>query len=245
MNPMLLTLALISFFVSSLTAEDVIESKLDNARLEYGQELERQREGLLESLQKREDSARSSGKVQIVEQVKKEREAFESNDILPTVVPTETYKRGIKLAKTKLKTAIETAVREHLQAKNDAAAKALNVELEELKKETAPPPKNKDKEVAPLVVAEWIHRPLAPGKGPNEIRLYSNGRIDNPNGRNTWRLQGRILTLRWQDPEAPGGAWVDICQLSQDGQTFKGKNQKGTDILGKRIVRAPEPKKAN
>ena len=144
-------------------------------------------------------------------------------------------------------TALETAVREYLQAKKDTDAATLNSELEELKSETTAPPSTKEKntEKAPFIVAEWIHRPDAPGKGPNEIKLYSNGRIDNPNGRNTWSLQGRFLTLRWQAPEAPGGAWVDICKLSQDRQTFTGNNQKGTVIYGRLIVRQPEAKKPN
>ncbi len=240
-------LVLFALFTSRLTVDDPIEDKLDNSRLEYSQELERQRTLLMESLQKKEDAARSSGKVQLVEQIKKECEAFELNDALPSVVPTESYKRGVKAAKAKLKTALETAVREYLQAKKDTEAATLNVELEEVKRETAAPASTKDKnaEKAPVVVAEWIHRPDAPGKGPNEIQLYSNGRIDDPNGRNTWSLQGRILTLRWQAPDAPGGAWVDVCLLSQDRQTFKGKNQKGTDIYGRLIVRQQEMKKSN
>ena len=244
MNPIPILFAL---FISFLTQDDPIEDKLDDSRLEYSQELERQRDGLLESLTKKEDAARSTGKVQLVEQIKKERESFELNDTLPTVVPTDIYKRGVKSAKTKLKTALDIAVREYLQAKMDTEAATLNAELEELKSETAalPSAKEKNAEKAPFVVAEWIHRPNAPGKGPNEIKLYSNGRIDNPNGRNTWSLQGRILTLRWQAPEAPGGAWVDICKLSQDRQTFTGKNQKGTDIFGRLIVRPPEAKKTN
>ena len=67
MNPIPILFAL---FISFLTQDDPIEDKLDDSRLEYSQELERQRDGLLESLTKKEDAARSTGKVQLVEQIK-------------------------------------------------------------------------------------------------------------------------------------------------------------------------------
>ncbi len=114
MNQLLILLPVLTSF---LVWNDPVEEKLEQARLEYGRELERQRTVLLDLLQKKEDTARSAGKVQLVEQIKKDREAFEKDEVLPTSVSVEPYKRGVKAAKAKLKTALESAVREYLQAR--------------------------------------------------------------------------------------------------------------------------------
>ena len=54
----------------------------------------------------------------------------------------------------------------------------------------------------PVVVATWEHQ--VAGKSAT-IKLYSNGRINDPAGKNTWAQKGNTLTLRWPNPKAPGG----------------------------------------
>jgi hypothetical protein len=65
--------------------------------------------------------------------------------------------------------------------------------------------------------------------------FYSNGRINSPNGPDTWVLCGNSLTLRWPTSSAPGGAWVDQCILSQAGTAYTCKNQINDKINGKVI----------
>ena len=90
------------------------------------------------------------------------------------------------------------------------------------------------------VVARWKHL------GTNIITLYSNGKINNPSGVHTWSRVGNTLTLRWKDPKAPGGYWIDTCTISRDGQTFKGRNQLRRPITGTlvkdRVVAKPVEK---
>jgi len=66
---------------------------------------------------------------------------------------------------------------------------------------------------------------------PMRVQFFSNGRINNPNGGATWSIApGGNLTLRWPDPRAPGGVWVDECILAPDGSYYVGRNQQHTDI---------------
>ena len=72
--------------------------------------------------------------------------------------------------------------------------------------------------------------------GPSaEITLYSNGSINAPDGPDTWSLKGTTLVIRWQNPEAPGGAWVDTCEVSPHAGSYSGTNQLGTRISGTRV----------
>ena len=90
----------------------------------------------------------------------------------------------------------------------------------------------------PVVVATWEHQ--VAGKSAT-IKLYSNGRINDPAGKNTWAQKGNTLTLRWPNPKAPGGAWVDTCKISADGKTFAGHNQNGTASAGRLVSKASTP----
>ena len=60
----------------------------------------------------------------------------------------------------------------------------------------------------PIVVATWEHRVTNKDGtvAKATIKLYSNGRINEPEGKNTWSQKGDTLTLRWPNPKAPGGA---------------------------------------
>jgi hypothetical protein len=85
----------------------------------------------------------------------------------------------------------------------------------------------------PYVVAVWRHKP---GSNPaGEISLYSNGKINQPEGPNTWSLMGNTLILTWLNRAAPNGKWVDTCTLSQDRKSYQGKNQNGVPIGGQLV----------
>jgi tetratricopeptide (TPR) repeat protein len=89
--------------------------------------------------------------------------------------------------------------------------------------------------LAPLreqIVGKWGH--VVAGR-PQEITLLRSGKINDESSRATWTLQGRILTLTWPNGDAPDGAWVDTCQVSEDGSSYAGKNQQGAEIYGTRI----------
>jgi hypothetical protein len=88
-------------------------------------------------------------------------------------------------------------------------------------------------ETEPRIDSVWHHK-LANGQEA-DITLYSDGSVNVPDGPDKWSLDGSKLTIRWKNPDAPGGEWVDTCELSQVGGSYTGKNQLGTKITGKRV----------
>lgn len=99
-------------------------------------------------------------------------------------------------------------------------------------------PADEPKGKEPTVVATWGFR--VNGKDA-AIKLFSNGRINEPDSKNTWVQKGDTLILRWPDPKAPGGAWQDTCKISADGKSFTGRNQLGNPSAGKLISKADAP----
>jgi hypothetical protein len=85
----------------------------------------------------------------------------------------------------------------------------------------------------PHLDSTWKHS-IANGQSA-EITLYSNGTINAPDGPDTWSLKGTTLIIRWKNPEAPGGEWVDTCDVSEHGGSYSGTNQLGTGISGIRV----------
>ena len=222
---------------------DPIGDRLEQARTDYVERTEQVRAGLLASLEQKESSARNNGNKQLVDRIKQEREAFELNDELPTVVSNTSYRRGMAQARSRLTAAMRTALKEYLQAREDDRAEAVQTELDEIEAEDAPPPgsgKPEPEPREPFVVGEWAHEVRVNGRVTTRLtyRMYSNGRINSPDGRATWRQRGLVLILRNPSPDAPGGAWVDICRLAPDRRSYLGKNQKGFTIVG--VLIGPE-----
>jgi hypothetical protein len=84
------------------------------------------------------------------------------------------------------------------------------------------------------VVAIYNHgaadRQLAP------LRFYSNGRIESEDSLNTWSLIGDTLSLCWYVQSGPPfGVWVDSCELTRNGKSYRGTNQRGDRIVGEKL----------
>lgn len=69
----------------------------------------------------------------------------------------------------------------------------------------------------------------------HEITLLRGGKINDQSSGAMWTLKGRILKLSWPNGNTPGGAWVDTCRVSEDGKSYVGMNQQGTEIRGTKI----------
>ncbi|MDP7206786.1 MAG: family 43 glycosylhydrolase, partial [Pirellulaceae bacterium] len=89
------------------------------------------------------------------------------------------------------------------------------------------------KQLSPLV-GNWDH--LVNGRDRYDIFFEAAGEVSGTAGESYWKQEGRQLLLRWVDPRAPGGAWIDHVQLSADGKSYSGKNQNGTTIEGHKRV---------
>ena len=87
------------------------------------------------------------------------------------------------------------------------------------------------KQLSPLV-GRWDH--LVNGRDHYDIFFEASGKMTGTAGESYWKQEGRQLLLRWIDPRAPGGAWVDHVHLSADGKSYSGKNQNGTTIQGQK-----------
>ncbi|MBA63949.1 MAG: arabinan endo-1,5-alpha-L-arabinosidase [Planctomycetaceae bacterium] len=85
------------------------------------------------------------------------------------------------------------------------------------------------KKLSPLVGA-WTH--VVNQKDTYHIFLEVSGEISGTAGESYWQLEGRKLVLKWLDPQAPDGAWIDEVTLSSNGKKYYGKNQNGAVIEG-------------
>jgi hypothetical protein len=143
---------------------------------------------------------------------------------------------------------LKTARRDAETAYRDAAA-ALRQQYD---KATANLRKSDRAEEAEALVQEWalLHNVFELAKDPQldstwthsiangpsaDITLYSNGTIHSPDGPDTWSLTGTTLVIRWKNADAPGGEWVDTCEVSAHAGSYSGTNQLGTRITGTRV----------
>jgi uncharacterized caspase-like protein len=103
------------------------------------------------------------------------------------------------------------------------------------KPEPKPEPKTEDKPKLTRadIVGVWRHKPG--NSRPGEMTLHANGKINNPRGNDTWTFDGTTLVLRWANKQAPGGFWIDTCNVSPNGKTYRGANQKGLVITGEKV----------
>src|SRR5262249_52969973 len=78
--------------------------------------------------------------------------------------------------------------------------------------------------LARMVPGRWQHSPGRPAETTfrPDGAILSDGHKDG-----SWTLDGSTLTLTWPNPQAPGGAWIDRCELSADGLRYRGRNQVG------------------
>jgi hypothetical protein len=94
---------------------------------------------------------------------------------------------------------------------------------------TAPPPGDAGGSAARagegLVVGRWTGNPMT-----NRFFIIKEDHtITGQDGKvtGTWSLLGTRLSLRWPNKDAPGGAWIDECEVTPDGTFAQGKNQVG------------------
>jgi hypothetical protein len=83
------------------------------------------------------------------------------------------------------------------------------------------------------LVGSWKH--VVNEQDHYDIFFEVSGMLSGVAGDASWKVNAKKLTLRWIDPNAPGGAWVDEVTLSADGNSYSGKNQNGTTIRGTKV----------
>ncbi len=112
-------------------AEDPIKQKLDSARAGWQKQVGDLRKGILQALDESEDSARRNGDKKTVDRSKAERNAFEANGELPTLVNTTYFTANMKQARHAFASALKAAVQQYTKAQNDDAASNIQKELDD------------------------------------------------------------------------------------------------------------------
>jgi hypothetical protein len=120
----------ISLYPARADDADAVKEKLFQAKKEYDTELQKFKKAVTELLDKREEEARKTGKLKLVDQLKVEREAFEKSDGTPSMIPALVHESVIA-ARTKLDTAYKSAVKEYLRLKLDDAVESTEKERKE------------------------------------------------------------------------------------------------------------------
>lgn len=164
-------------------------------------------------------------KLALLDTLKAEKKRFEERNFIPMselMFPfLPVYFQSMQTAESQLRKSYSVEIEKALKAKNEQVVKDLRSDLE--------------RTIAPKVVARWRHQA---GIGPGSIMvLYSNGKIGSPDSQNTWTLsKDGSITLRWPNPTAPGGAWLDVCKITPNGLNYNGANQKKVKITGQYIA---------
>lgn len=109
--------------------QDAIQEELGKAKKTYQMEKDAYKESVLEALGKREEATRKAGDKKLVDLAKSEREAFENWNAIPNTVPVAVSKRRAS-SRTRMEAAFNTAIKSYVRTKNDAAAAALEKELQ-------------------------------------------------------------------------------------------------------------------
>jgi hypothetical protein len=229
---MFVALVIASAGLRAVGADDP-PTDLDKARLTYDKAREKHRTELLKHFDDELDripkqKLAAEERAKRIDIVKAEKERFEKEGLIPWSESMRAhlagYQKNLALAETSLRKAFDREIDRALKAKNAEEVNRLRADLA--------------KALDANVVATWSHKP-PPGLPPGTLRLYSNGKIGSPDAKATWSFQGGTLTLRWPDPTAPGGAWLDVCPVSADGQSYAGKNQNGSRMGGSYVAKEP------
>ncbi|QDU19530.1 serine/threonine-protein kinase [Urbifossiella limnaea] len=105
-----------------------------------------------------------------------------------------------------------------------------------------PPAPEKLHPTARQLVGVWLHQVVDGTPVPITLRADATsiiGRATDPMGQGSWSFDGKTLIMRWPDETAPGGEWVDTCQLSEDRSSYSGTNQINIPVSGRKEVPRP------
>jgi tetratricopeptide (TPR) repeat protein len=147
--------------------------------------------------------------------LKEEKQRFESRGLIPWSAPmrphVDLYINTLTAARDRLRRVYKSLIDAQVKAKSMSTASDLKEELK-LRLDIK-------------VMAKWNH--FVNARLNHTVVLYSNGATDNVDGESSWSYSKGVLVLRWPNPRAPGGAWIDTVRISDDGTTYDGTNQQG------------------
>lgn len=126
------------------------------AKIEYEQEVEKAKEGLLADLKKKQNEAQKLGDLKGVEKIELEIKAFSEKNILPKTVLTRVYLSQIQTSSIKLEDAYSVQIKKLTIDGNLAVAKIIQQDLDYLKKINGST--NDDSSNNPLQInSKWVN----------------------------------------------------------------------------------------
>ena len=178
---------------------------------------------VLKLFEKKEQLARIKGDIKIVNQIKKEKDAFLNENKEPTLFFITDQKRALELAKTEIVKSYDNAVRECIRLKFDFEAEELIKELEDFKKGKTKEIKDsqssseKNKTTYFLPGSVWV---TTKGK-------YAEFKVTEVNsGDSTFKAVFGLLEVRGTVKDN------EITWSSKDNAELKNLNQKNKDFRG-------------
>jgi hypothetical protein len=120
--------------VTARADDDPAKAKLDDAKRQYREQVEKLRQTVLDALEKKEAVARDKGDKKAVDQVKAERDAFTDRDVAPKSMAGD-YGKDLARARAAMVAAYEAAVKDFTKAKKDDEAGKAEEELKAFRKE--------------------------------------------------------------------------------------------------------------
>jgi tRNA A-37 threonylcarbamoyl transferase component Bud32 len=205
---------------ASLPPQTEIEkarAQLERSRQEARKKLISDFESTLQHLARADPSG--GGEKAMIEVVKAERERFDRRGLLPWSEPMRPYMlaylHAVRATRETIGHVYSAEIDELVRQKQGEKAGQLRAELRGLP--------------GGEVAARWTHHWADNSK---VITLCTNGKIDDPDGEESWTFENGVLRLRWPNPDAPGGTWIDTCTVSRDGKMYSGQNQLRAPISG-------------
>jgi hypothetical protein len=200
------------------------QTEIEKARAQLGQSREEARNKLISDFDRtlkhlaRADPS-GGGEKAMIEVVKAETGRFDKRGLLPWSEPMRPYMlaylHAVRAARDAVGQLYGAEIDELVRQKQGEKADQLRAELHGLP--------------GGEVVARWTHHWADNSK---VISLCANGKIAEPDGEESWTFQDGVLCLRWPNPDAPDGIWIDTCTVSPDGKTYSGQNQLRAPISG-------------
>lgn len=237
------TICLILFSTAFISARSddsesrqLIQGGVTKARMKFDLAEERLTKALLDDFDSAIASARSKGdnepaNANRIQQLKKARDQFSASGILPLPEvlskPVDTFEASLNQAREEAEQAFDMAISVTSKMKQDAFTNELTAQKKNFLVSFA-------KRHPPRIVSRWVH--VVGRNDRYRFDFASDGRIIAPDGDfRSWQISGRTLTIKSPAAKAPGGFWIDRCRLSPDGNSYVGRNQDKTEILGKRL----------
>lgn len=134
---LILTILLFIFYVEAPLAAQETDARVDKAREEYKSAIELAKEELIEALDDKLEKAKRSGSLEVVEEIRREKNDLLKNGTLPSSVRTAGYSSDVQRAINELEDVFDEVIEEAVKNNQIEQAKKYRDELTQIKNSLA------------------------------------------------------------------------------------------------------------